>query len=472
MATFENVTVKVSDLRLDQDNPRLGESQPNQQATAIALASKVGSKQLLALANDIVDEGIDPSNRTIVIPTQDQARRYIVLEGNRRLLALKALETPAVLASVLTPSENKTLEALSKRYLAGAPLDELDCVLFQKEEDAAHWIWLRHTGQNDGAGLISWQTPEQERWKARSGGGNKPMSLGMQTLTFADRIHGSRITTQRIVTNIDRIITNAEVRDILGLEVRDKELFSFYPADELMKPLLRLISDLANKNIKVKNIYERLDQTVYVKTFSAADLPDSTKKLSKALPLTELRRSRKRGGASGGGTGGGKTGGGGTGGKSGGTGAGSKGSANQSRQTLATPASKLNPTAPRINAIYVELLGLDATVYPNAAAVLFRVFLELSVDHYMQTHGVVLAKGTRVTLANKMKTVAEHLQQAGKINQQLRRAVDVVAGTQNTALSASTFQFNQYVHNYYTFAKPTELFAAWDELLPFLVKLQ
>ena len=71
-----------------------------------------------------------------------------------------------------------------------------------------------------------------------------------------------------------------------------------------------------------------------------------------------------------------------------------------------------------------------------------------------------------------MKAVADHLFQAKKINQQLKRAVDVVAGTQNTALSASTFTFNQYVHNYYTFAKPTELFTAWDELLPFLAKLQ
>jgi hypothetical protein len=465
MPAFENVTVKISDLRLDQDNPRLGESQPNQQATAIALAKKIGSKQLLALAKDVVDEGIDPTNRTIVIPTQDQARRYIVLEGNRRLLVLKALETPAILASVMSAAEMRTVEGLSKKYLSSGPLDEIDCVLFRKEEDAAHWIWLRHTGQNDGAGLIPWQNPEQERWKERLGDGNRRMSLGVQALTFADRINGNRITTERISTNVDRVVSNAQCRALMGIELRDKELFALYPADELMKPLRRLIDDLSGKKVKVKDIYDRSDQLDYLKLFSAANLPDPATKLSKAVPLGELRRGRRGGSATKGDAGKRSSAG-----AKGGT-AGPGGGSSQTRQTLATPGSKLNPTAPRINSIYVELLNLDATVYPNGAAVLFRVFLELSVDHYMQIEGVKLPANTRTTLANKLKAAAEHLQTAGRINQQLKRAVDVVAGTQNTSLSASTFTFNQYVHNYYTFAKPTELFSAWDELLPFLAKL-
>lgn len=85
-------------------------------------AKKIGGKQLLALAKDIVEEGVDPTNRTVVVPSEDQSRRYIVLEGNRRLLALKALDTPALVASVFTPSEMRSLDALSKRYLAGGPL--------------------------------------------------------------------------------------------------------------------------------------------------------------------------------------------------------------------------------------------------------------------------------------------------------------------------------------------------------------
>ncbi|MBK8279612.1 MAG: hypothetical protein IPK94_05600 [Saprospiraceae bacterium] len=41
---------------------------------------------------------------------------------------------------------------------------------------------------------------------------------------------------------------------------------------------------------------------------------------------------------------------------------------------------------PKVNAIYHELLKLDVTKFTNAAGVLFRVFVELSVDSYIEEH--------------------------------------------------------------------------------------
>jgi uncharacterized membrane protein YgcG len=469
MAISENVSVKVSDLRLDQDNPRLGAPQANQQATAVALAEKMG-KHLLVLAKDIVEHGVDPSTRTIVVPTEDLRRKYIVIEGNRRLLVLKALETPALVASVLSVSEQRQLEQLSKRYLAGDPYDELECVLFGKVEDAAHWIWLRHTGANDGAGLVGWGTPEQQNWKARAAGAKGKPSLGVQALNFTQRINGGPLTTAKVATNVDRLVKNRDCRDIFGLDLKDKELLGWYPAEELMKPLRKIIEDLGSKRINVTTIYYGPDQLAYAKTFSSAELPDSSKRYKQAIPLTQVRPSRRGRGPGGGGAGGaGSTGGGA---KGGAGGAGGSGGGSQTRTTLARNTSKMNPTAPRINQIYIELLGLDVTQFPNAAAVLFRVFLELSVDHYIGQHSLKLAPRVRETLASKMQLAAEHLNKVGKINVQLKRAVDAVAIPQKSVLSASTFKFNQYVHNYYAFAKPTELFTSWDELEPFLEKLQ
>ncbi len=475
MTVSENVSVKISDLRLDQDNPRLGSAQPNQQAAAVALAQRMGARHLLVLALDIVDFGVDPATRTIVVPTEDLRRKYIVIEGNRRLLALKALETPALVASVLSATEQRQLDGLSKRYLAGDPYDELECVLFHKEEDAAHWIWLRHTGANEGAGLVGWGNIEQQRWKERAGGGKTRASLGVQALNFTERIDGGPLTTAKIATNVDRLMKNRDCRDLFGLDHKDKTLLGWYPAEELMKPLRKIVEDLGNKRINVTTIYYGPDQVTYAKTFSADELPDPTNRYKQAIPLTEIRPSRRSGkgrGAGGGAAGAGGAGAGGSAGGASGGGAGGSGGGSQARATLARRTSKMNPTAPRINQIYVELLGLDATQYPNAAAVLFRVFLELSVDHYMTQHALKLAPKVRETLASKMQLVAEHLHKGGKINLQLKRAVDAVATPQKSVLSASTFRFNQYVHNYYAFAKPTELFTSWDELEAFLEKLQ
>ena len=51
-------------------------------------------KKLERLAHDIQLYGLDPSSLPIVMPYGEGSNRYLVLEGNRRLLALKALENP------------------------------------------------------------------------------------------------------------------------------------------------------------------------------------------------------------------------------------------------------------------------------------------------------------------------------------------------------------------------------------------
>jgi hypothetical protein len=71
------------------------------------------------------------------------------------MLALKALETPSLVSVKLTPKQIRRLNELSRRY-ARSPLDEVTCVLFDTEEQAEHWIRLRHTGQNKGRGLVAW----------------------------------------------------------------------------------------------------------------------------------------------------------------------------------------------------------------------------------------------------------------------------------------------------------------------------
>lgn len=87
----EYVSVPVSSLLLDSRNPRLPDEGASQQATAVALVEQHGATALLKLADDIVEFGLDPLSLTAVVPTGDTRKRYTVLEGNRRLLAIKAL---------------------------------------------------------------------------------------------------------------------------------------------------------------------------------------------------------------------------------------------------------------------------------------------------------------------------------------------------------------------------------------------
>jgi hypothetical protein len=157
----EVVDVPLSDLLFDLRNPRLVEPLKTQQEFAVNLA-KQQQGNIVRLAKDILDNGLDPTTLPAVIPTDDQHKRYTVLEGNRRVLALKALEAPALVAPALSTQEQHRLSKLAERFSA-EPVRTVSCVLFDNEQEATHWIELRHTGQNEGVGLVPWGSDEKDR---------------------------------------------------------------------------------------------------------------------------------------------------------------------------------------------------------------------------------------------------------------------------------------------------------------------
>lgn len=152
--------ISVSDLLLDQKNARLGEEQSSQQATIHALAHQQG-KRLLKLAESIVERGLDIAQPFTVVATRDKKRGYTVLEGNRRTLALKALETPTIVQSALAPGDFKKLNALALRF-ADNRIEEVQCALYepQEEEQAIAFVISRHGGAQEGAGLVEWDSDE------------------------------------------------------------------------------------------------------------------------------------------------------------------------------------------------------------------------------------------------------------------------------------------------------------------------
>lgn len=107
--------------------------------------------------------------------------------------------------------------------------------------------------------------------------------------------------------------------------------------------------------------------------------------------------------------------------------------------------------------------------YPNASSVSLRVFVELSVDHYIKQNNLTVT-GKTPTLAKRLKTVADDLEKKGSIDVQLRRAIHKVADS-NYSVAAGTVTFNQYVHNPHVYPTASELRTAWDELQPFIEKL-
>lgn len=446
----EIVDIQISDLLLDVKNPRYADVARNQQAAATALAEKHPA-HIMKLAADIVEKkGLDPTTLPAVVATTTNGKkRYRLLEGNRRLLAIKALETPTLISGVLSAGASKTLTELSKKY-ASAPISSMNCVLFASEEEAEPWVWLRHTGENEGVGLVSWGATEKERYKARRTGKLKPTG---QVIEFVEK-HGSLspealASNQKINTNVERMIETTYVKSKLGFDVVNGEVVSWYPADEIAKGLTRIVDDLLTKKKSVNDLYYAKQRKDYVDSLSPRYRPKKKTVLDEPVVLNDLTAGKKKP---------------------------RKVSSAPKPQPKPKPRitvaqDGLNVTTPRINEVYDELLNLNAENFTNACSVLLRVFVELSVDHLLEDTEAMSENRIAVEpLKVRMKVAAKHLKGTGAISNSLQRAINAVADGQSL-LAPGVPTFNQYVHNKYTFPKPAELYAAWDELTPFLKQI-
>jgi hypothetical protein len=160
-------SISPADLLIDEQNPRI--SQPNVgQHRAIQALAQRQRRKLLMLARDIVNYGLNPSELSIVIPHEGDPKRYVVLEGNRRLAALRALENPELLVDAVKANVFKEMRKLSHAYQDN-PVESVECLVVTNRAEANHWIELRHTGEREGAGIVRWGSDEVARFRARSG---------------------------------------------------------------------------------------------------------------------------------------------------------------------------------------------------------------------------------------------------------------------------------------------------------------
>lgn len=165
----EIVHIAVADLLLDPGNPRLGGSAASQQETAVDLARQQGDS-LVRFAEHIVKYRLDP---TSVTPKGDRRKQYRVIEGNRRVLALKALVAP-----VLKAAANRRLAKLAAKSEQD-PIQTIACALFDPddEREALGWVALRHTGPNQGVGIVPWGSTERGTIRGEAQG-NAPAAAG------------------------------------------------------------------------------------------------------------------------------------------------------------------------------------------------------------------------------------------------------------------------------------------------------
>lgn len=211
MDTGKAIEVDLIQLHLDSDNPR---HDPIEDEPAI-IAKLYTAERVLGLAKSIAaNGGTSPLDKMAVIKHPSGRGHYVVVEGNRRLCALKLLRDPA---KAPTPGGKRAIEAA--KVSAAALPTRLEVVEFKDRASARRWIALRHQGEQDGAGTKPWTAGQKARFDLA---GPKVSNPNVQALALLDYAQACGLISaeqrgELSLTTLSRYLGNPIFRNTLGL---------------------------------------------------------------------------------------------------------------------------------------------------------------------------------------------------------------------------------------------------------------
>ncbi len=435
-------SLKLDSLDLDLENPRIRKAADQREAMQNIITEQ--KAKLINLAESIAVKGFSPIDRCLVMRSAKRTGHFVVLEGNRRVLAAKLLKNPSLVSDLDMSEGHKKRLHKSATGFDATSVEPVDCWEVDSREDGVEWIRQRHSGEDEGRGIVAWSGIAVARFKGRDAALQAIDFIGAHadlTEEQADLLAG-----KFPVSTLDRLLSTPDVRIALGFDIVDDKLQTELPPEEAIKPLRRIILDLAEKKVTVTHLKSKDQQIAYIRGLKASDRPDLSKKTGKPRPLEGIsetdfkekeeppaRKARVQKGGP--------------------------------RTTLVPKTCKLTITNSKINKILGELRTLQLSKHPHAIGVLFRVFLEMSVDEYLVSKAGSALKITRnghsseKKLATKVKEAVDHMVANGADRKDFK-GVFVGLADEDHPFSIETL--HAYIHN--RFFTPTErnLTTGWD----------
>jgi len=446
----KDANIKIDQLVLDAENPRI-QSEAGQINIRQAVIDDQGSK-IVELATDIVEFGLNPMDRLMVLQPDPAKKEFIALEGNRRTAALQLLAKPDLMNDLAIPDSFRSkMQDLAEDFDKKA-VEPLKCVVMADRETARRWIELRHTGENDGRGIVGWNGVQTARFR------------GDKTLSILDMVEAhAGLTPDELdavkksfpITTLDRIVSNPNVRTQLGLQIIDGEFHSEYAGQEILPVLKRIVLDLAQKKINVTKVKTAEQQKQYVASLPKSLFPKAPKlpkpihldKLitpsppPKPVPLSPSPPPPPP--------------------------------SPLSRKTLIPSGFGLHCSNQKACQIIYELRILNLDRYPVAGALLLRSLIEAAAGIYHDKHSLPKvhqagrAAGKALTLQEKVIACVDHMQTNGIPKQKCTAAKNTLANPQSVI---SVQRLHEYTHNPADFPNRNDLLSSWSGIESFLIE--
>jgi hypothetical protein len=451
----EQVEAEIEDLLLDHENPRLGSvgSQPE----ALRELVQLNPRNFIGMMESVKANGLDPGDLFYLVDETSETgiEGHTVLDGNRRLAALKVLREPALLAGADLPeSLVRRLRAATEGFDPSLVGDRRLCVLFRDRGEANAWIERRHGRGQEGEGRISWGPLEIQRFQGDRSILDILDFIGRNGAYGPDEWATVRSRLERRSSVLRRFLESRAGRDALGLgETTEGDAVlptSNRSPDYLLRLLRRLLDDIVSGALNTRTYNRAADIARYFTTLPPETNPDNAARNASATPFHDL---------------------------------------NVVRPTIPTPPLPTPPPppapnpAPRLRDTLAphhlpfnvpanakgqqfirEATRVKLRSAPLSAAFLLRGFIQFVVDTYMRENDLPLRDGERpLDLSVRAERVIEHLIRSRRARRTDLNGIQRRLAEPARRHPASIQALNDYHHDEYQVPTADALRSGWDD---------
>lgn len=369
--------ISVASLHLDAKNPRLGR-ETSMRAPREIIRYLFEHFKALDCAESIASRGYFLNEPLLAIVENG---RYIVIEGNRRLAALKALREPGLLEGSLVGK----VERLTRRIIDLQGIAKVPVTIAPNRRATDRQIVGRHIGTP----VLAWRAENRASFileKLAEGYDNDELrtNLGFtlpdiqkarQTRAIAEMARSLDLPEEikakldnpsaKLFTTLERVFDSSVGREFLKVEPDyDHGLRGTTAKSEFVRGFMKLVSDIAtgkqssrtlNTNDNIRAYFERWNSDERPQAKRGSFVPsDVIQGRSVASPIrtTEPGTLPKR--------------------------------SKQENKTVLPRDFKVRFGSDRLIDIRNELRKLKREDFPNAGAIMLRVFFELTVIDYLK----------------------------------------------------------------------------------------
>lgn len=472
-SNWKESQLAVTSLLLDPNNPRIPDSSENLSQRDI-IAVLVAKDKIYELAENIVKNGYYPVESLIFV--EEKKKKYVV-EGNRRLAALKLLVSPDMAPDSIL---QRRFRALSNRINLTS-VRKVKVIKAPTREAAAPVIMSKHTQKQ----VESWCPLMQdkfyrnlinqgmtvndiaEEYKHSSAEITNALQRYMMysiacTMNFPEDV-AKKIQNPREfpVTNLERLYKNPKVTQFLGISFdENKRLLGDVDEDEFKKGYTKIITDIATKAVHSRILNTTASMDEYLSSFGELkpnlqkrgsftdetflDVDSNLERKKLAEPIIIRKKNKQK----------------------------------PIRRSIIPEKFSCDVTNQRVNDVFNELKNLPVAQYPNAVALMFRSLLEMSLSHFLDRTGNLikltgkLQEGLKNRGDNRSHarhpTLKEMLQyvanEDNKIisNGNLLKSLNKLISQKDDLLSIDTL--NLCVHNQHYYPNEDNLRQFWAQL--------